>query len=62
MVFLRFAARVAFGREGARAGRSLDAGSLSAAVLGAGMLLVLGLWPAPLARAAEAAATAAGLR
>ena len=59
-VFLRFAARVAFGRAPAGAGRSLDAGSLSVAVLSAALLLLAGLWPAPLARAAEAASLAAG--
>ena len=62
VVFLRSAASVAFGREQARAGRTREAAGLSAAVLCAGMLLALGLWPAPLARAAEAAATAAGIR
>ena len=61
-VFLRFAARVAFGREPAGAGGALDAGSLSVAVLSAGLLLLAGLWPGPLARAAEAAWLAAGIR
>ena len=61
VVFLRFAARAALGRGQAGAGRPLDAGSLSAAVLCAGMLLALGLWPAPVARAAEAAGAAAGI-
>ena len=61
-VFLRFAARVAWGREQVPEDLSLDAGSLSAAVLSAGVLLLLGLWPAPVVRAAEAAGLAAGLR
>ena len=62
VVFLRFAARVAFGREHAPLDRSPHGASLTVAVLSAGMLLVVGLWPAPVARAAEAASTAAGLR
>ena len=61
-VFLRFAARVAWGREQSPEAWAPDAGSLSAAVLSAGLLLLLGLWPAPVARAAEVAGAAAGFR
>ncbi len=61
-VFLRFAARVAWGREQSPEALAPDAGGLSAAVLSAGLLLLLGLWPAPVARAAEVAGAAAGFR
>ncbi len=61
-VFLRFAARVAWGREQTAGTWAPDAGSLSAALLSAGLLLLLGLWPAPVARTAEVAGAAAGFR